>query len=290
MPEGLSRVPATDPQVEVTAGELHRLGLDPARGEGLQGELAGVDVPATVVTDVQDRTVLGQQADQPHELVDERVGVLDREREDPEMTVDAGGGRDGPRPEHPRQSRRRFLAGRDGLYLDVGAHPLPPCLSHRGGEQRHLGPGGLVGVQVQPERGCGGAHLVGITAERRRVGCHVPVVSKGLNAAVVGQVGDDRPVLVRGQMDDQRPDGQGLQPAGMLGRRIAAGEPRRVDVHGAVDRDAVPVRHLDPDAERGRREPLGHMGHHVVTLPVLGVLLELERQNATIPLYGLGSR
>jgi hypothetical protein len=46
--------------------------------------LAGVDVPAAVAADVEDEPLLREQPEQPDELADERVGVIDAEREDPE--------------------------------------------------------------------------------------------------------------------------------------------------------------------------------------------------------------
>ncbi len=279
-------VPPADRQVEISAGELHRLGLDAARSQRLQGELAGVDVPTAVVADVHDEAVLRQQPDQADELVDESVGVVNGEGEDPEVPEDAGRGLDRPRAEHTRHRGRQLLAQGDRLVLQGRGLGGAPRLGDGRRKQQRLGASCLVGVQVQPQGGGRRADLVRVAGERRQVLDHHPVLAQGLRTAVRRQVADGDPFLVRWQMYDQWPDGQRLQPPRVLRVGIAAGEPRGVDVDRAIDGDAVPVRHLDTDAERWCRESLEQVRDHVSALPGLVVLLDLEGQEGNHAVIG----
>ena len=101
--------------------------------------------------------------------------------------------------------------------------------------------------------------------------------------AVGADVADGHPLLVGRQMDDQRPDGERLEATGVPRRGVAAGEAGRVQVDGAVDRDAAPVGHLGARAEPGRGEALHHARDHVVgRARVVEVLLDQEGQEGDL--------
>ena len=87
---------------------------------------------------------------------------------------------------------------------------------------------------------------------RRQVGGDLPLLAQFLGRAVETDVGQRHPVLVRRRLDDQRPQGERLQPAGEVGRVVAAGEHGAVQRDGAGDRRTVPVRHLGTRAELRR--------------------------------------
>ena len=91
-------------QVAVQRGgrELGRLRRDRHRGEGLQGQFGGEDVPTAVAPDIDDQPCRRQQGTQPGNLGDEAAGIVDIEREDPQVTVLDAVDHDPARAEHAR--------------------------------------------------------------------------------------------------------------------------------------------------------------------------------------------
>jgi hypothetical protein len=143
--------------------------------------------------------------------------------------------------------------------------------------QERAGPPDLVGVQVQAHRGGRRGDGPGV-GERRRVTGHQPGLAQLPPDAVGVQVADGHPLLVRRQVQAQRPDGERVDPSGEPGGDVAAGEAVGVDRHGARDRHAVPVRDLHPDAERRGRHALGDPGDEVPLVAAVRAALHLERQ------------
>jgi hypothetical protein len=92
-------------------------------------------------------------------------------------------------------------------------------------------------------------------------------------------------------MDDQRPDGEGLQATGVPRCRVATREPGRVQVDGAVDRDPSPVGQLHARAELGSGESLRHVRNHVVRRArLVDVLLDQEGQEGDLAGEGAGKQ
>jgi hypothetical protein len=124
-----------------------------------------------------------------------------------------------------------------------------------GGEQQRLGPTGLVQLQVQAQEGVG--RIPG-SGKGREVIDNQPRLAQLAGLAIGANIADQHPLLIGGQVAQQRADGEGFHPTGVTGRRVAAGKTSRVQVHGPIDRHAAPVGHHRTRAESRSGKPVAN--------------------------------
>ena len=128
----------------------------------------------------------------------------------------------------------------------------------RGANSSARGPAGLVGVQVQPHRGGGRGDASSASASGGSVGCHQPRLAQLAAYAVGVEVADRHPLLVRRQVQPQRPDGQRVDARGPAGRpcccRRSGRRSRRPPARSGMPFQCVIS---TPTPNGGRRQPCG---------------------------------
>jgi hypothetical protein len=91
-------------------------------------------------------------------------------------------------------------------------------------------------------------------------------------------------------MDDERPHGQRLHTPAAPRRRVAAGEPGRVEVDGVQNGDAAPVGDLDSRLEPRGREAARHMGDQEPGAVPFRAGLDQERKEGDLVVERVGQQ